>query len=199
MQNDLQLSPGELRLGKEFGRKGLDLTDPARNKVELGELLRQLVTEGTFNKQYRITWEDLVPLGAVNNDDVALVEDVAPPDWLIADDAFLVVVNEFAGAGITAVTLELNLEQVPAPTELLPQTDIFTAAGPVGLGGSEKGAALQIITTEGKPTALMYGGLTATIRTTGANFEDLTAGEVLVIVLGKKALNPDALEIAPLP
>jgi hypothetical protein len=165
----------------------------------MGERMRELVSEGAFCKQYVIDWTDLVQLGAVNNVDVALVEDVPPPEWLIVEDAFLDVNQTFEGAGITAFTLELNLEQVPSPIGLLVQTDILSAAGPAGLGGAEKGTALVVTGGEGKPTALMYGGLTAVMRSTGANMEDLTQGKVTVYVLGRKAINLETLEATPLP
>lgn len=198
MQNDLQLSPGERRLGKEFGRSGLDRSDPARNKVEMGELLRQLISEGTFCKQYVISWQDLVAAGAVLTHEVALSEEGAQPDWLIAEDSFIVVEQEFAGAGVSAATLEVGTLKSPDPNALLLAQDVFTAVGMLGLAGDQKGAELLITTGQGKPTAVITDGLTATLRLTGGNMEDLTAGIARIVVLGRKAINTDALEIAPL-
>jgi hypothetical protein len=203
MQNDLQLTLGELRLGKDVGRKGLDLSDPARNKVDMGELLRQLVTEGTWHKQYELTWEDFVAAGAVASLEVALSAEGEHPDWLIAEDAFVFLAQEFAGTGVTAADLDVGFAgAAPDPDALLPAVDVFAAPpanGLLGLGAAEKGAALIITGGQGKPTAIITDGLTATLTLTGGDMEDLTAGIVRIIVLGKKAINPDALELAPLP
>jgi hypothetical protein len=199
MQDDLQLSPGERRLGTELGRRALDLSDPARAKAEVGELLRQLVTEGAFTKLYRITWQELVVFGAVAEADLVLSESGAHPDWLIVEDAFLFCEQTFGGGAISAADLEVGLDDtVPDPDALLVAQDVFTATGLLGLGGADKGASLIITGGQGKPTAVINEGLTAKLTLTDGNMEDLETGSVLVVVMGRKAINKDALETAPL-
>lgn len=201
MQDDLQLTEGEIRLGREFGRSNLNRSDPARNKIDMAQMLLQLVTEGTFCKQYVIDWSDLLGFGAVTEADLVLSEADGHPDWLVAEDCFAFVEQEFAGGGpVTAAALDVGLDDaVPDPDALLVAVDVLTALGFVGLGGADKGASLIITTGEGKPTAIINVGLTAKLTLTGGNMEDLTAGRVRVVVLGRKAINLETLELTPLP
>jgi len=101
-----------------------------------------------------------------------------PVNPIIFKDALFKLTEEFAGGAVSAATLELGETDVPDTDSLVLPQNVFVGAG-LGYKGAAIGAKGTIITSAAGGTTQVRSvatEITATLKLTGANGDQLTAG-----------------------